>query len=40
LQAVGTLSCSDGESPQSLKALPEDIKVSDGIKFALKALAK
>jgi Holliday junction DNA helicase RuvA len=40
LQALVALGYSDKEAQLSLKALPRDIGVSEGIKFALKALAK
>jgi holliday junction DNA helicase RuvA len=40
LQALVALGYSDKEAAASLKALPKDIGVSEGIKFALKALAK
>ena len=40
LQALVALGYSDRDAAQALKALPNDIGVSDGIKFALKALAK
>jgi len=40
LQALVALGYSDKEAAASLKALPKDVGVSDGIKFALKALAK
>lgn len=40
LQALLALGYSDKEAAVSLKALPPDTGVSDGIKLALKALAK
>ena len=40
LQALVALGYSDKEAQLSLKALPKDVGVSDGIKFALKALAR
>ena len=40
LQALLALGYSDREAAASLKALPADIGVSDGIKLALRALAK
>ena len=40
LQALLALGYSDKEASAALKALPNDIGVSDGIKAALKALAK
>ncbi len=40
LQALLALGYSDKEAAAALKALPNDIGVSDGIKLALKALAK
>jgi holliday junction DNA helicase RuvA len=40
LQALVALGYSDKEAAASLKVLPKDIGVSEGIKFALKALAK
>jgi Holliday junction DNA helicase RuvA len=40
LQALVALGYSDREANAALKALPADIGVSDGIKFALKQLAK
>jgi Holliday junction DNA helicase RuvA len=40
LQALVALGYSDREAAASLKALPQDVGVSDGIKLALKALAK
>ncbi len=40
LQALVALGYSDREASAALKALPADIGVSDGIKFALKQLAK
>ena len=40
LQALLALGYSDKEAAVSLKALPADVGVSDGIKMALKALAK
>jgi Holliday junction DNA helicase RuvA len=40
LQALLALGYSDREAAASLKALPKDIGVSDGIKLALKALAR
>ena len=40
LQALLALGYSDREAAASLKALPADVGVSDGIKLALKALAK
>src|SRR5438105_3789644 len=39
-QAVVALGYSDKEAAASLKSLPKDIGVSEGIKLALKALAK
>ena len=39
-QALVALGYSDRDAALALKALPKDIGVSDGIKFALKALAK
>ena len=40
LQALISLGYSDKEAQLSLKTLPKDIGVSEGIKFALKALAR
>jgi holliday junction DNA helicase RuvA len=40
LQALLALGYSDREAAASLKALPLDVGVSDGIKLALKALAR
>ena len=40
LQALLALGYSDREAAAALKALPTDIGVSDGIKLALRALAK
>ncbi len=40
LQALIALGYSDREAAASLKALPADVGVSDGIKLALRALAK
>jgi Holliday junction DNA helicase RuvA len=40
LQALLALGYSDKEAAASLKALPKDVGVSDGIKLALKALAR
>ena len=40
LQALVALGYSDREASAALKALPQDVGVSDGIKLALKALAK
>ena len=40
LQALVALGYSDRDAALALKALPQDIGVSDGIKLALKALAK
>ena len=40
LQALVALGYSDKEAALALKALPKDVGVSDGIKLALKALAK
>nr|WP_297354409.1 Holliday junction branch migration protein RuvA [uncultured Caldimonas sp.] len=40
LQALVALGYSDKEAAAALKALPADVGVSDGIKLALKALAK
>ena len=40
LQALIALGYSDKEAAAALKALPKDVGVSDGIKLALKALAK
>jgi Holliday junction DNA helicase RuvA len=40
LQALVALGYSDREAAAALKALPGDIGVSDGIKLALKALAR
>ena len=39
-QALVALGYSDKEAALALKALPKDVGVSDGIKLALKALAK
>lgn len=40
LQALVALGYSDREAAAALKSLPTDVGVSDGIKLALKALAK
>ena len=40
LQALVALGYSDREASAALKALPADVAVSDGIKLALRALAK
>ncbi|MFZ9298195.1 MAG: Holliday junction branch migration protein RuvA [Hylemonella sp.] len=40
LQALQALGYSDKEAALALKALPQDVGVSEGIKLALKALAK
>ena len=40
LQALLALGYSDREAAASLKALPADVGVSEGIKLALRALAK
>ena len=40
LQALVALGYSDKEAQASLKALPKDVGVSEGIKLALKALAR
>ncbi|MEY4765589.1 MAG: hypothetical protein RI907_2262 [Pseudomonadota bacterium] len=40
LQALVALGYSDKEAQAALKALPTDVSVSDGIKLALKALAR
>jgi Holliday junction DNA helicase RuvA len=40
LQALVALGYSDKEAAAALKALPKDVAVSDGIKLALKSLAK
>ncbi len=40
LQALLALGYSDKEAALALKALPKDVGVSDGIKLALKALAR
>ena len=40
LQALVALGYSDKEAALSLKALPKDVGVSEGIKLALKALAR
>jgi Holliday junction DNA helicase RuvA len=40
LQALIALGYSDRDAALALKALPKDVGVSDGIKLALKALAK
>jgi holliday junction DNA helicase RuvA len=40
LQALVALGYSDKEAGAALKALPKDVGVSEGIKLALKALAK
>ena len=40
LQALVALGYSDKEAQVSVKALPKDVNVSDGIKQALKALAR
>ena len=39
-QALLALGYSDREAAAALKALPADVGVSDGIKLALRALAK
>jgi len=39
-QALLALGYSDKEAALALKALPQDVGVSEGIKLALKALAK
>ena len=40
LQALLALGYNDKEAASALKALPADVGVSDGIKLALKALAR
>jgi Holliday junction DNA helicase RuvA len=40
LQALLALGYNDKEAAAALKALPGDVGVSDGIKLALKSLAK
>ncbi|HZY18846.1 MAG TPA: Holliday junction branch migration protein RuvA [Ramlibacter sp.] len=40
LQALVALGYSDKEAQMALKALPQDVGVSEGIKLALKALAR
>jgi Holliday junction DNA helicase RuvA len=40
LQALLALGYSDKEAAVALKALPNDVGVSEGIKLALKALAR
>jgi holliday junction DNA helicase RuvA len=40
LQALVALGYSDKEAALALKALPQEVSVSDGIKLALRALAK
>lgn len=40
LQALLALGYNDKEAAAALKALPHDVGVSEGIKLALKALAK
>ena len=40
LQALLALGYNDKEAAAALKALPKDVGVSDGIKLALRALAK
>jgi Holliday junction DNA helicase RuvA len=40
LQALMALGYSDKEATASVKALPADVGVSEGIKLALRALAK
>ena len=40
LQALLALGYSDKEAALALKALPADVGVSDGIKLALRALAR
>ena len=40
LQALLALGYSDKEAALSLKALPSDVGVSEGIKLALRALAR
>jgi Holliday junction DNA helicase RuvA len=40
LQALLALGYNDKEASAALKALPADVGVSDGIKLALKALAR
>jgi Holliday junction DNA helicase RuvA len=40
LQALVALGYSDREAAAALKALPKDIAVGEGIKLALRALAK
>ena len=40
LQALVALGYSDKEAQSALKALPKDVGVSEGIKLALKALAR
>jgi Holliday junction DNA helicase RuvA len=39
-QALMALGYSDKDATAALKALPKDVGVSEGIKLALKALAK
>ena len=40
LQALVALGYSDREAAAALKALPAEVSVSEGIKLALKALAR
>jgi len=40
LQALLALGYNDKEAAAALKALPKEVGVSDGIKLALKALAR
>jgi Holliday junction DNA helicase RuvA len=40
LQALVALGYSDKEAAAALKALPDDVGVGEGIKLALKALAR
>jgi len=40
LQALVALGYSDREAAAALKSLPADVSVSDGIKLALKSLAR
>jgi Holliday junction DNA helicase RuvA len=40
LQALVALGYSDKEAQAALKSLPKDVSVSEGIKQALKALAR
>jgi Holliday junction DNA helicase RuvA len=40
LQALLALGYSDKEAAAALKALPKDVGVSEGIKLALKSLAR